>query len=301
MQAIVLPIYGPPSAFELRDIPPPSPGPGEVQVRVAATSVNPIDWKLRSGAYQKWVPLDLPAVLGRDVAGEVVAVGADVKSLRVGARVLGLVNHGYAELVVASVDSFAELPPGLDVVEAAALPLALLTGAQLIEKAADVREGESVLITGATGSVGRVATFVAIQRGAKVYAGVRTSHEVEAAKLGVHGVVALDDERQTEALPPLDVLADTVGGPTTQRLLGKLKRGGRIGTIVGEPASAKELGLIVRTMLAQPDPKRLGELAAEVASKRLVIPIGKKLPLAQAAEAHELAESGGVGKVLLTM
>jgi NADPH:quinone reductase-like Zn-dependent oxidoreductase len=301
MNAIVLPAYGPPSAFELRDIPAPSPGPGEIEVRVVAASVNPIDWKLRSGAYQKFVQLDLPAVLGRDVSGEVVAVGAGVTAFRVGMRVLGLVNHGYAERVVAPVEAFAQVPPGLDLLQAAALPLVLLTGAQLIEKAAALRADETVLITGATGSVGRVAVFVAQERGAKVYAGVRSSHEVEAAKLGVHGVVALDDERQVEGLPEVDVLADTVGGATTQPLLRKVKRGGRVATVVGEPEGARDLGLTVRPMLAQPDSRRLGELAAEVAAKRLIVPIGKTFPLAQAAEAHELAELGGVGKVLLTM
>jgi NADPH:quinone reductase-like Zn-dependent oxidoreductase len=94
MRAIVLPAYGPASALELRDLPEPEPGPGEVKVRVAAAGINPIDWKLRSGAYQKYAPLELPVVLGRDVSGEVVAVGASVTSPRVGARVLGFVNHG---------------------------------------------------------------------------------------------------------------------------------------------------------------------------------------------------------------
>ncbi|HEY2732216.1 MAG TPA: NADP-dependent oxidoreductase [Polyangia bacterium] len=299
MKAVVLPSFGQAERLELRDVAEPTPGPDEIKIRVVAAGINPIDWKLRSGALQPYMPIDLPAVLGRDVAGEVVAVGARVTRFRVGARVCGLVQHGYAEYVVAPEDNFAVVPAALDLVEAAALPLVLLTGAQLVA-AVDLHAGESVLVTGATGSVGRVAVHVAKEAGATVYAGVRGAHQVEAAKLGVHAVVALDDERQVDTLPELDALADTVGGPTTQTLLAKLKRGGRIGSVVGEPPGAKELGLVVRAFLAHAAPKRLQELVNDVAAGTLAIPIERKFPLGEAARAHELAEKGGVGKVLLT-
>jgi len=300
MKAVVLPSFGHAERLELRDVAEPTPGPDELKIRVVAAGINPIDWKVRSGAVQAYFPVDLPAVLGRDVAGEVVAVGAGVTRFRVGARVCGLVQHGYAEYVVAPESAWAEVPATLDLVEAAALPLVLLTGAQLVEAAVDLRAGESVLVTGATGGVGRVAVYVAKQRGGIVYAGVRAAHQVEAAKLGVHGVVALDDERQVDTLPELDALADTVGGPTTQKLLPKLKRGGRIGSVVGEPPGAKELGLVVRALGTQPNPRRLQELVNDVAAGTLVIPIERKFPLGEAAQAHELAEKGGAGKVLLT-
>ncbi len=301
MKAIVLPEYGEASRLVLRDIAEPTPGPNEIKVRVAAASLNPIDWKLRGGAYKAYSQLELPAVLGRDVSGEVVAVGPGVTSPRVGARVTGLVNRGYAEYVVADVGAWAEVPAGMDLVDAAALPLVLLTGAQLAEQATDVRAGQTVLVTGATGGVGRAAVFAAKKRGAIVYAGVRGIHEVAAAKLGVHAVVALDDDRQIENLPLLDALADTVGGPTTQKLLGKLKPGARIGSVLGEPAGAKERGFDVHAFGVKPDAKRLGELVADVAAGELVIPISRRFPLAEAAQAHALAEKGGVGKVLLVV
>jgi NADPH:quinone reductase-like Zn-dependent oxidoreductase len=299
MKAVVLPAYGEATRLTIRDVPAPTPGPGEVLVRVAAASVNPIDWKLRSGAYHQYMPLELPAILGRDVSGTVEALGPGVTSLQIGARVLGFVDHGYAELAVGPATSFAALPAHLDLVDAGALPLVLLTGAQLVEEALAVREGETVLVTGATGSVGRVAAFVARAHGAKVIAGVRAAHAAEAAKLGAHAVVALDDDAQLAALPPLDALADTVGGPTTQKLLGKLKAGGRVGSVVGEPAGAKERGFVVRAFLAHPDAKRLGQLAADVAARKLVVPIASRLPFAEAARAHALAEKGGGGKILL--
>jgi NADPH:quinone reductase-like Zn-dependent oxidoreductase len=300
MKAVVLPSYGEAERLEIREIAEPTPGPNEIKVRVVAAGINPVDWKQRSGRLAKYMPLDLPAILGRDVAGDVVAVGSRVTNFKVGARVLGYVNKGYADYVVAPVGAWAEVPKKLDLVDAAALPLVLLTGAQLVEEAADVKKGDVVLVLGATGSVGRVAVFCAKGRGATVYAGVRGEHEVEATKLGVRGVVALDDDRQIEELPPIDALADTVGGETTQKVLRKLKPGARIGSTVGEPASAKERGFVVKAFLTRPDAARLAELAAAVANHELVIPIARRFPLGEAAEAQRLAEKGGVGKVLLT-
>jgi NADPH:quinone reductase-like Zn-dependent oxidoreductase len=300
MRAIILPAYGSASALVLGDMPEPTPGPGEIKVRVAAAGLNPIDWKQRSGLFHKYMPLQLPTILGRDASGEVVEVGEGVTSPAVGARVCGLTWRTYAEFVVGPASAWADVPPGMDLVDAAALPLALLTGAQLAD-AAELREGHKVLVTGATGAVGRVAVYLAKTRGATVYAGVRARHAAEAAKLGAHAVVALDDARQLEKLPLLDALADTVGGETTQALLPKLKTGGHVGSIVGEPAGAKERGLQVRAFFTVADGPRLAALVAEVAAGKLTIPIARRMPLAEAAQAHAVAELGGGGKVLLLL
>lgn len=299
MKAIVLTAYGEVDKLELRELPDPAPGPNQIAVRVAGASINPIDWKLRSGALAAWLPLALPAVLGRDASGVVTAVGPGVTSFQIGQRVLGLVNGAYAELVVADTEAWAELPPGLDPVDAGALPLALLTGAQLVEEAVPARHGEVLLVTGALGSVARAAVFVAKARGATVWAGVRGTQRAAAAELGADGVVALDDDAELAALPALDSIADTVGGQTIARLLAKLKPGGVIGSIVGEPAAAKERGFIVNAMLTRPDSKRLAELARSVADGKLVIPIAKKLPLSEAGQAQSLAQKGAGGKVVL--
>src|SRR5450432_1822291 len=299
MKAVVLTAYGDVDKLELREVPDPKMGPGEIKVRMAGASINPVDWKQRSGAIAKYMPLDLPAVLGRDASGEVVEVGAGVTAFKVGARVLGRVMGGYAELVVAPVDCWAEVPAKMDLADAGALPLVLLTGAQLIGEAANVAKGQLVLVTGALGSVGRVAVYVAKARGAKVYAGVRRKQKAEAAKLGADVVVALDDADELGPLPQFDAIADTVGGETIQKLLAKVKSGGTIGSVVGEPAGAKERGLTVRGMLTHSDPKRLGELAQAVADGKLVVPIARRFPLAQAGEAQKVAEAGAGGKVVL--
>jgi NADPH:quinone reductase-like Zn-dependent oxidoreductase len=211
MKAILLTAYGDVDKLELRDVPNPTPGPGEIKVRMAGASINPIDWKLRSGALKAFAPLNFPAILGKDASGEVVEVG--------------------------------------------------------------------------TGS--------AASRSAR-------AHRAEAAKLGADGVVALDDDADIAGLPRLDAIADTVGGDTLKRLLGKVKSGGTVGSVVGEPQGAKERGLIARGMLAHSDARRLAELARAVAAGELIIPIARRFPLAEARAAQAFAEKGPGGKVILT-
>jgi NADPH:quinone reductase-like Zn-dependent oxidoreductase len=299
MKAVLLTEYGSVEGLKLRDVPDPEPGPNEIKVRIAGASVNPIDWKIRTGSAQKRMPMELPAILGRDVSGTVVAIGPGVTTLSVGTRVMGNVPNGYAEMVVAPASLWIEVPPKIDLVDAGAYPLVLLTGAQLVEDAAQVREGDVVLVTGAIGSVGRVAVFVAKQRGARVLAGVRTDQKAAAAKLGADGVFGIDDDRDIERIPQLDAIADTVGGETAMKLVAKVKTGGRAGSTVGEPPGARDRGLDARGFMAHPDSKRLADLVKAIADGRLTIPIAKRFPLAQAAEAQTFAEHGAPGKVLL--
>ena len=298
MRAVVLTGYGGVEKLELREVPAPEPGPGAVKVRLTATSVNPIDWKLRSGAYRQHRPLDFPVILGRDASGEVVATGPGASKFQVGAKVLGLVNAAYAQYVIALEGAWAELPESLDPSDAAALPLAALTGAQLIEEAVRPRPGEVVLVTGAVGSVGRAAVFTARSRGAEVVAGVRGKQRELARKLEVD-VVALDEEAEINRLPRVDAIADTVGGETIQKLLGKVKPGGTVGSLLGEPMGARDRGLAVRAHLTHPDARRLAALAQAAAAGKLVIPIARRMPLTQVREAHTLAEKGAGGKIIL--
>jgi NADPH:quinone reductase-like Zn-dependent oxidoreductase len=301
MKAMVLKAYGDVDQLELREVPDPRVEPGALLVRMAGASVNPIDWKMRSGAAKGRFPVDFPYILGRDASGEVVKMGDGVTGFAIGDRVLGYVNGGtYAELVAAPAECWAKVPHGIDVAEAGALPLVLVTGAQLMERAVDPPAGAMVLVTGAVGGVGRAALHAAKLRGARVWAGVRGSQRDEAARLGAHGVVALDDASEVDKLPTLDALADTVGGETVQKLFPKLKAGGTIGSVVGEPAGAKERGLSVNAFMAKPDGALLAKYAAEVAAGRLIIPIAAKMPLAEAREAQTLAEKKHPGgKVLL--
>ena len=216
MKAVILHAYGDVSRLSYEndeDLPP--VGAGEVRVRLRATSINPIDWKLRSGGYKDRYPLDLPEILGKDLSGEIDELGPGVSGWQKGDRVMGLANGTYAEYTTAKADVLCPIPDALSFEQAAALPLVLLTGAQLIERGARVQPGQTILITGALGGVGRSAVHVAKAHGAHVIAGVRSSQNDEAAKLGTAQVVALDDPSETVHLHELDIVADTVGGPTT--------------------------------------------------------------------------------------
>jgi NADPH:quinone reductase-like Zn-dependent oxidoreductase len=301
MRAIVLNEYGDSSKLTPQDIAEPKPGPGEIKVKVAAAGLNPIDWKLRSGVMKAFMPLQLPWVLGSDASGEVVELGSGVTQFKVGDKVMGLVRHGYAEFVTAPAAGFAPVPPDLDLRDAAAVPVAALTGTQLIEEAANVQSGQTVLVTGAVGAVGRFAVYAAKARGARVIAGVRKHQLGEAQKLGASSVVALDDDAAIASLPTLDVVADTVGGPTQAKVTGKVRNGGIVASTVGPPAGDKARGVIGKGMQSHPDAKRLASLANAFKSGEVQLPIAKRFPLNEAAKAHRFAEGGGVGKVLLTV
>jgi NADPH:quinone reductase-like Zn-dependent oxidoreductase len=299
MYAVLLHEYGDVGQLEYESVPDPTPGPGEVLVKVIATSVNPVDYKLRSGAMQQRMPLELPAVLGRDVAGEVTALGSGVTDFAVGDKVMGLVNHSYAEYLTAKAEDLTLIPQGLDPVDAGTLPLVALTGTQLIETGVKPKSGEVVLVTGAVGSVGRIAVFVAKQHGALVIAGVRAKQKAEAQLLGADSVVALDDETEIAALPELDAIADTIGGDALEKLISKVKKSGRVASVVGKPEAAEKAGLAAIAVWAHPDSKRLHALAEEARAGRLKIPIERRFPLSEIRQAQTEAENGSHGKIAI--
>jgi NADPH:quinone reductase-like Zn-dependent oxidoreductase len=281
-------------------MPDPVAGDGEVLVRLAASSVNPIDFKLRSGARQKDVPLELPTVLGRDIAGTVRSVGPRVAGFAPGDRVMALGNKAYAELVVVKAADLAHVPDGLDLVEAGALPLVTLTGEQLISRGVKIEKGQTVLVTGAVGGVGRTAVFVAKKAGAVVLAGVRKNQLQQAEELGADAVLALDDAEAMAKLGLIDAVADTVGGETAEGLLAKVKPGGVFASVLGPPANAKMHPTVrIEPVRVVPDAAMLWVLAEDVAAGRFKIPIDRMVPLEDAGEAHAAAEKGGIGKVLL--
>jgi NADPH:quinone reductase-like Zn-dependent oxidoreductase len=300
MKAVVLHEYGPPKNLKYEDVPDPVPGEGEVLVRVAASSVNPIDFKMRSGAAGPRYAVQFPAILGRDVAGIVRTLGPGVGGFSPGEKVIALTWRAYAEFVVVKASDIAVLPEGLDLVESAALPLVTLTGEQLITLGTKIQKGQTVLVAGAVGGVGRSAVRTAQKAGAIVIAGVRKSQLNEAIQLGANAVLALDDEDAMQKLGFVDAVADTVGRDTAERLLTKVKPGGVFASVLGPPADAN-LNPTVRIapIKAAPDAGKLRVMAQDVLAGRFKIPIDRMLPLEKAAEAHMAAEKGGIAKILL--
>jgi NADPH:quinone reductase-like Zn-dependent oxidoreductase len=302
MRAVVLHEYGGPEKLRFEDnVPEPQISGSTVLIAAAAASVNPIDWKLRSGMMQKNYPLSFPAILGRDVSGIVRAVGASVKHFKAGDRVLALSNKTYAELVAVDDSEVTHLPDGVDLADAAAIPLISLTGDQLVRIATNVKKGQVVLITGALGSVGRAAVHTAKKIGAQVIAGVRGKELDDARSLGVSDVLAIDDDQAIENFRFVDAIADTVGGDVAAKLIARVKQDGSFGytAVLPESAAAKNPTVKIARVGARPDASKVREFADDVRDGKFVLPIGRRMPLRDAAGAHVLGEQGGFGKILL--
>jgi NADPH:quinone reductase-like Zn-dependent oxidoreductase len=304
MKAVVLEEYGGPEKLKFEgNVADPQISGNTVLIAATAASVNPIDWKMRSGARKKDFPLSFPAILGRDVSGIVQAVGSEVKHFKPGDRVLALSNATYAELVAVKDSDVTHLPEGLEIADAAAIPLIALTGDQLVRVATNVQKGQLVLVTGALGSVGRAAVHVAKKIGATVIAGVRGNELDEARALGVSDVLAIDDDEAIEKFQSVDAIADTVGGDVAAKLLAKVKQGGSFGytAMLPEGTAAKYPAIKIKRVLAQADPSKVREFADDLRDGKFVLPIGRRMPLRDAADAQVLGEKGGVGKILLMM
>src|ERR1700728_4428778 len=299
MKAIVVHEYGGPEVLKFEDYPDPVPGRGEILVRVAAASVNPIDYKRRAGLTKDFYPMHFPSLIGVDMAGTVVKVGPAVAGFSVGDKVFAMADNTYAELCVVKAAVLAKVPKGLDLIQAAALPLVTTTGNQLMS-ATGIKADQTVMVIGAAGNVGRSAVFTAKQRGATVIAGVLKRQMDEAETVGADQVVATDDDTAIANLPPLDAVADAVGGKTAEKLIAKVKPGGVFATVLEAPQNATKYPSVkVVHVFSKFDRKTLEFMAEAVRDGKLVIPISQKLPLSKAAEAQAAAEKGGIGKILL--
>ncbi|HTC43509.1 MAG TPA: NADP-dependent oxidoreductase [Steroidobacteraceae bacterium] len=302
MKAVLLHEYGGPENLRYEeDVPEPALSADSVLVEAAATSVNPVDWKIRSGARQKDFPLQLPAILGRDVSGIVRAVGDNIRTFKPGERVLAYATHTYAELVAVAGSTLTHLPAGLDLVDSAAIPLIALTGEQLVRLAARAQPGQTVLVSGALGSVGRAAVHAARKLGATVIAGVRARQLPQAGTLGVSGTVAIDDDSAIAGLAKVDCVADTVGGETAAKLFATVKDGGNFGyaSVLPDGVQQRNLTVTITRVFAHPDASKVREFADDIRDGKFVLPISQRLPLREAGKAHALAQQGGAGKIVL--
>ena len=300
MKAVVVHEYGGPEVLVYEDYPDPIAGAGEVLVRVDAASINPVDTMERAGMTKSYKPIDFPGVLGWDLAGTILALGPGVEGFAVGDKVLGWAYHTYAELCVVKAELLAPVPEGLDLVEAAALPLVTITGSQLVSVGSGIKAGQTILVSGAVGGVGRSAVFTAKDQGAVVIAGVQTKQKEAAESLGADQIVALDDEDAMNALAAVDAVANTVRGKTVGMLLGKVKPGGVFASATGLPENAEDYPSVrVVAFVSKQDTKTLLYMAQAVRDGKLLIPIDRKLPLREAAAGQAAVEKGGIGKVLL--
>jgi NADPH:quinone reductase-like Zn-dependent oxidoreductase len=301
MKASVMTAYGGPEVMSYQDMPDPAAGAGEVLVKSAGIGINPEDMLERNGVLKEQFPLHFPAIIGLDVSGTVVAVGAGVTDLAIGDRVCGWSYHTYAELVADKAAFFAKVPEAMDPVDAAAIPLVGVTGSQLIAVAGGLKSGQTVLVAGAAGAVGRCAVYMAKTLGGHVIAGVQRFQLDEAASIGADETIALDDAVAFAAIPQVDVVANMLRGKAATELLAKVKDGGTFASVTGAPDGAKDYPKVrVVPFRSKQDRAGIAFILDAVNAGKVTIPIGRREPLKNAGAAQAEFTKGGIGKVLLT-
>jgi NADPH2:quinone reductase len=310
MRAYVLPAFGAPDAFEERDVPTPEPGPNELRVRVHATSVNPLDTRVRADGEGL---VDPPAILGYDVSGVVDAVGAGVNRFEPGDEVFytpELFEQGsYAEYHVERADIVAHKPPSLSHADAASLPVVACTAWEALIDRGDLGLGETVLVHGG-GGVGSQAVQIAAAAGARVVCTTGTASVDLVADLGADRVLDYRKTDYVEALADdpdgVDLVLSTVGGDAVERSVEVMNEGGRIVDVVGEAGDvggpAKLKNVAVDFMALTRRAATLESVARLVERDQLEPVVDAVLPLSAVGEAHRELESGGLqGKLVLTV
>jgi NADPH:quinone reductase-like Zn-dependent oxidoreductase len=296
----VVSAYGGPEVMKYQDMPDPTPDAGDVLVKVAGIGINPEDMLERNGDLKGRFPLRFPAIIGLDVSGTVVATGDGVTDLKVGERVCAWSYHTYAELVADKAILFAKVPETMDLVDAAAIPLVGVTGSQLISVASGLQSGQTVLVSGAAGAVGRCAVYMAKVSGARVLAGVQRFQLDQAPSIGADETIALDDPAAFAAIPQVDIVANTLRGKAATDLLAKVKDGGTFASVTGAPDGTKDYPQVrVVPFRSKQDRAVIAFIADAVNSGKMTIPIGCREELKNAGAAQAEFTKGGIGKVLL--
>lgn len=307
MKAMRINSFGGPEVLELAEVEKPTPKDDEVLIRVRAASVNPVDYKIRSGAYPVVKQDQLPKVLGRDVAGEIERCGSAVRNLKAGDTVYALLDTGpggYAEYVTVRADLVAPKPGQLDYRAAAAVPLAGLTAWQGLFDHGHLQAGQRVLIHGGGGGVGHLAVQFAKARGATVATTV-AGEDVEFVRhLGADQVIDYKRERFEDGIQEVDLVLDLVAGDTQERSWAVLKDGGTMISSLAKPSEAKarEHHARAANFVAHPDRGELIEIGRLIDEGRVHPYVSAVFELKEAAEAQaQLERHHTQGKVVLQM
>jgi NADPH:quinone reductase-like Zn-dependent oxidoreductase len=333
MRAYVLERYGGPEGSRLMDVPAPTPKAGEILVEVRAAGLNPVDFKFREGKLRAIMRPKLPFVLGNELAGEIVAVGSDVKRFRVGDRVFARVakDRGGAFAEQACVDEAhaAHMPQNLDFAAAGAVPLAGLTALQALRDELDVKPGQRVFISGGAGGVGTFAIQIAKWLGAHVTTTASKRGETLVRSLGCDEVIDYTSRSVSEAGRGFDAGFDLIGGKTLEQMFEIMKPGTKIVSIAALPepktaikdlggrralavmfwvisygirSRARRSGVTYRYLFMHPSGTELAQLAELIEQGKLKVIVDKTYLFSNVAEALAYVESGRAkGKVVVTM
>jgi NADPH:quinone reductase-like Zn-dependent oxidoreductase len=305
MKAVRIHSFGGPEVLQLEDVPQPEPRDDEVLVHVRAASVNPVDYKMRSGGYAK--PERLPMELGRDISGTVARCGTQVQRLKSGDDVYAMLpwdRYGYAEYVAVKANDSARKPARIDHQHAAAVPLAALTAWQGLFDHGELKSGQRVLIHGAAGGVGHFAVQFAKQAGAEVIATATRAHEAFLRELGADQVIDHHEERFEDRVRDVDVVFDLVGGETQDRSWTVLKSGGVLVSTLGQPPEDKARAHNVRAKgyMAHPSAEQLSQIATLIDEGKVRPYVESTFELRDVAKAQQHLEKDHVrGKIVLVV
>jgi NADPH:quinone reductase-like Zn-dependent oxidoreductase len=297
--------FGGKDVLRADEIEPSLPDAGQVLVAVHGASVNPVDFKIRSGKYPAVKDDRLPYTLGRDFSGVVEKCGAQATRFKPGDEVFGMVNiygGGYSEKVAVEERAIALKPAGIDHAHAAAIPLAGQTAWQGLFRHGQLKPGQKVLIHGGSGGVGHYAIQFAKAKGARVLTTVSTDNVKFAQDLGADVVIDYKTQRFEDEASDLDMVFDLIDGETRERSWKLLKKGGILVTTLTDPSQEKATQHVVRATryTVEADGSELTEIAGLVTSGKVKPHIQKTYPLRSAVDALASVEDGhSVGKIVM--
>jgi NADPH:quinone reductase-like Zn-dependent oxidoreductase len=303
MKAVRIHAFGGPEVLRYEEVPRPEPRADQLLVRVHAAGVNPVDWKIREGLLGRD---PLPQIMGSDFSGVIEARGSDTQEFHIGEAVFGTVadeSGSYAQYALTTGPQIASKPPGLNDVEAAALPIASFTAWQALFDKADLQAGQKVLIHAAAGGVGGFAVQFANWKEAHVI-GTASRQSLDFVKqLGADEAIDYRSTKFEEQVSEVDVVLDTIGGETQERSWKVLKRGGILVSIVQPPSEERARDHGVRGVFMRSDHNRgdqLARIADLVVRVRVKVHVETVLPLNEARKAQEMSQSGHThGKIVL--
>ncbi|MGF2022910.1 NADP-dependent oxidoreductase [Enterococcus casseliflavus] len=307
-RAVVIEAYGGKDQLKEATVQLPELKANQLLVKVAATSINPIDWKLREGYLKQMFPWDFPIILGWDVAGDIVEIGADVTEFKVGDAIYArpeTTRFGtYADYAIVDAELAAIKPENQNYAEAAAVPLAGLTAYQALFEHGRLKEGEKVLIHAGAGGVGTYAIQLAKAAGAYVITTASPRNHELLQKLGADEIIDYHTTDFEEVLQDIDLVFDTMGGDTQKKSFTVLKPKGRLISILSieDEDLAKEKDIIAKAIWLRTNGKQLAELTELIEAEKVNSIIGATFPLTVQGiyDAHALSETHhAVGKIVI--
>jgi len=305
MKVMQFTAFGDSGVLQLNEVDRPQPKENEILIKVAATTVNPIDMKVRSGGMQKIMPVNLPYTPGSDVAGKVEAIGSGVSRLKIGEKVLASTFGGtYAEYVVLKEEQAATIPDNIGFNEAASLAVPLVTSYSFLVEGGDLKARQRVLIHGASGGVGSIMVQMAKALGAYVIGTASGDGLALAKSLGADEVIDYKTQDFTKLVKDADLVIDMVGGETQAKSFGVIKQGGKLLSAVMPPSEelARQNHIIAKFISSAPSYKKLEFGAKLVEEGKIKTQIAKVMKLEDAAQAQDIVSAGGLnGKVVLVV